>query len=71
LVEKGLTREKAYELVQRAAKRTWDEMIPFLDAVSQNSEILHLLSQEEINETFDTKYHTKNISKILKRAGVL
>jgi len=71
LVEKGLTREKAYELVQRAAKRTWDEMIPFQDAVSQNSEILHHLSQEEIDGTFDMKYHTKNISKILKRSGVL
>ncbi len=70
LVEKGLTREEAYALVQESAKRVWDEGFKLRDSVLNNKNILKFLSQEEIESTFEYQYHTKNISKIFKRVGV-
>ncbi len=70
LVQKGLTREKAYGLVQSAAKRTWDEKVTLREAVLASPEITRHLSEKEIDATFDYRYHTKNVSKILKRVGI-
>jgi adenylosuccinate lyase len=70
LIQKGLSREKAYALVQAAAKRTWDEKMTLREAARENAEISKTLSQKEIEDTFDYRYHTKNISKIFKRVGI-
>ena len=70
LIQKGLSREKAYALVQAAAKRTWDEKVTLRDSVLASDEITQYLSPKEIDATFDYRYHTKNISQILKRVGI-
>jgi len=71
LVQKGLTREDGYTLVQKAAKKTWDDGLTLKEAVLGSKEIRKHLSEKEIRSTFDYKYHTKNVSKILKRVGIL
>jgi len=70
LVQKGLTREDGYALVQKAAKKTWDDGLTLKEAVLGSKEIRKHLSEKEIRSTFDYKYHTKNVSKILKRVGI-
>ncbi len=67
LVEKGLSREKAYSLVQSCAMRVWDEEKPFKEALSENIEIRNLLTEEEINKLFDFSCYTKNVSEIFNR----
>ncbi|MGI6240507.1 MAG: adenylosuccinate lyase [Candidatus Omnitrophota bacterium] len=72
LVEKGLTREDAYKLVQNAAKRIWEDVNANLrEVVLNDKEILKHLSASEIQSVFSYKRHTRNVSAILKRAGVL
>ena len=71
LIEKGLTREKAYKLIQEAAKRVWENgQIDLKSAVLQDDQILHYLTRSEVDGVFDYRYHTKNVKKIFRRLGI-
>ena len=70
LIEKGLTREQGYKLVQDAAKRVWDEGKTLREAVLGSSEIKRHLNKAEIESVFDYKYHTKNVTEIFKRVEI-
>jgi len=71
LIKKGLTREKAYKLIQEAAKKVWENgQVNLKTVVSRDTEILKHLKQEEIEEVFDYRYHTKNVKEIFKRLGI-
>ena len=70
LIEKGLTREKAYALVQRCAKRVWEEGFTLREAVLEDKQILKYLNPKEIKSVFDYDYHTKHIDHIFKRVGI-
>ena len=65
LVEKGFSREEAYELVQKYAMKAWDQKKDFKDLLSQESRILENLSQEEFEELFSPQYYLRNIEAIL------
>ncbi len=68
LVEKGLSRDKAYDIVQRNAMKAWDtEGLMFKDALLQDPEVTSLLSKEEIDKIFDINAFLKNIPFIYKR----
>jgi adenylosuccinate lyase len=71
LVKKGLTREKAYAIVQRNALNAWKNELNFKDLVRKDPDVHSKLSHEEIEKCFDLSYHLKNVDYILKRAGVL
>lgn len=68
--EKGLTRERAYELVQRNAMQTWRTGEHFRDLLLKDAEVTAWLSEKEIDELFDYNYHLKNIDEIYKRFGL-
>ena len=67
LVEKGLTRETAYRLVQRNALTALDNDSSFKENLSRDTEITNLLNEQEIKECFDQAEYLKNIDKIFKR----
>ncbi|NLO96946.1 MAG: adenylosuccinate lyase [Peptococcaceae bacterium] len=71
LVEKGLSREESYALVQRNALKAWDARCSFKDLVLQDEEIMKVLEAKEVEDLFDYDYHTKNIDYIYKRIGLL
>jgi adenylosuccinate lyase len=71
LVEKGLTREEGYKLVQDAAKKLWeDEKLYLEQVVLKEEKILKILTPQEIRAVFSYDRHLKNIPVILKRAGI-
>lgn len=71
LVEKGLTREASYALVQEAAKKVWDEGgVTLREAVLADAGILGHLSRKEVESVFDYGYHLKNVNKIFARVGL-
>ncbi|MGI5891608.1 MAG: adenylosuccinate lyase [Bacillota bacterium] len=70
LVEKGVLRERAYELVQRNALAAWEQKIDFQYLLLEDDEIKQILSRKEIMDLFDYDYHTKNVEYILQRAGL-
>ncbi len=52
LVEKGLTRDSAYRIVQKVAMRSLNENINFRDALREDTELNNLLSSREETEQF-------------------
>jgi adenylosuccinate lyase len=68
--EKGLSRELAYELVQRNAMEAWRTGKNFRDLLLADGELTSQLEKEEINELFDFNYHLKNVDEIYKRFGL-
>lgn len=67
LVDKGITREEAYSFVQRNAMKVWEEGADFKEELLSDSELMKLLSKDEINESFNLDYYLKNIDNIFKR----
>ena len=70
LVEKGRPREKAYELVQRNAARTWDEGLDFRDLIRSDPEVTSYLLQDELSSIFDYGYYLRYIGDTFRRIGL-
>jgi len=69
LVNKGITREDAYKLVQTCAMDVWqDEAKNLKDELIANEDIMKLLSVNEVEEVFDNKKMLKNIDYIFERS---
>ncbi|WP_297211140.1 MULTISPECIES: adenylosuccinate lyase [Thermodesulfovibrio] len=67
LVEKGLTREEAYKIVQSNAMRSWKEGIPFMELLLMDEEVRKYLNEDEIKGIFELNYYTRNIDHIYRR----
>jgi len=67
LMHKGLSRQKAYDLVQRIAMKTWRESINFKEALLKDKEVLRFLGQKELDKIFDLDYYLRNVNKIFSR----
>jgi adenylosuccinate lyase len=70
LTNKGVSRETAYEWVQRNAMRVWDENRDFHALVKADPDITSKLSAEEIDRTFSLDYYLRNVDQIFKRLGI-
>ena len=70
LIKKGLTREKAYEIVQRNAMRVWREKIDFNNLLKSDKEIMEHVSGDELDKLFDISKILININKVYERLGI-
>lgn len=70
LVEKGLSREKSYDLVQSLALKSYNNKTDFKEILKGNKEIIDIFSLEEIDELFDPKFYFKNIDYIYSRCKI-
>lgn len=67
LIGKGLSREKAYLLVQRNAMASWKEKRSFKDLLLNDDEVKGCLSEQEIDSCFEVARYLENIDKIFAR----
>jgi adenylosuccinate lyase len=67
LTENGLSREDAYQVIQKRAMQSWKQKTPFKDLLKQDTVITRYLSMKEIDKLFDMKFYTKNVDFIFKR----
>jgi adenylosuccinate lyase len=67
LVDKGLTREGAYELVQKNAMRSWEKKENFKQLLLDDQNIRNFMSPEEIEECFDLSNDLKSVDYIFDR----
>src|SRR3990172_979065 len=67
LVDKGVTREDAYALVQRNAMKVWAGGGDFLTLLKADPEVSRALSAKELEALFDLAYHTKHVDTIFAR----
>ncbi|MDD2228892.1 MAG: adenylosuccinate lyase [Candidatus Cloacimonetes bacterium] len=71
LTNSGLTREKAYQLVQTEAMKSWEAGSDFMALVLNNAEITSALSEHEIRDIFSYDRYLRNVDYILKRCGII
>lgn len=67
LVEKGLTREEAYRIVQRNALDAFENDGDFKANLMKDEDVTKLLSVEEIDKIFNKEEFLQNIETIYKR----
>lgn len=70
LIDKGLSREKAYDLVQPCTALAWDEQRLFREIIENQAEIMSHLTTEELNDAFDYHYHIRQVDEIFHRVGL-
>lgn len=70
LIDHGMTREEAYDLVQPKTAIAWDEQTQFRPLLEQDAKIMSILSKEELDDAFDYRYHLKQVDTIFKRVGL-
>lgn len=67
MIDKGLSRETAYDTVQPLAMKAWSAHVPFKGLLEQSEDVSKLLSQEEIDSCFTMEYYFKNVQLIFDR----
>ena len=71
LVEKGLSREEAYDLIQPLALRSYNERIMFKELLLKDQKLMSIMNADEIEDCFDLAYHLRHVDDILKRVGIM
>jgi len=70
LVEKGLTRERAYEIVQDASMRVWKNEGSLRQLIESDAEAAPKLSKDELDSIFNLDRYMINIDAVYKKAGL-
>ncbi|MBI2860705.1 MAG: adenylosuccinate lyase [Chloroflexi bacterium] len=70
LIDKGLSRQRAYELVQRNALTAWQEDREFLDLLKADTDITAILPQEELEPLFAYHHYLRYVNDIFDRLGL-
>ncbi|MCX7795429.1 MAG: adenylosuccinate lyase, partial [bacterium] len=70
LMDKGLPRDNAYEIVQRNALKAWDLGESFLEILWEDEEVKRYLSKEELESCFNDEEYKRNLEVIYKRVGI-
>jgi adenylosuccinate lyase len=70
LIEKGLSRQKAYEIVQRNAMKAWKGRRNFLTLLKADAELTSTLKTNELEAFFDYQYYLQHVDEIFKRLGL-
>jgi len=71
LVEKGMSREEAYSIVQSCAHQAWNQPEGNFHAlITQDPRITHQLTPQEIEACFDPQHHLQHLDEIYQRLGI-
>ena len=71
LVEKGLSREEAYRLVQQNAMKVWENNTEFKDNLMADNEITKHLTREEVDLICNLENRLKNVNYIFKKLNLI
>ncbi|GAB6928816.1 adenylosuccinate lyase [Paenibacillus sp. JCM 10914] len=70
LIDKGFSREQAYDTVQPRAMQAWEEQRQFREIVEATPEITEVLSAAEIEDAFNPSWHLKHVDTIFAKLGL-
>jgi adenylosuccinate lyase len=70
LINKGMSRQKAYELAQRNAMKAWQGNKKFITLLKADPEVSAALSSEELEPLFDEQYYLRYVDDIFERLGL-
>jgi adenylosuccinate lyase len=67
LIDKGLSRESAYSVVQKNAMKSWQQGQDFRDLLKNDSVVKRYLSKRDLTEIFNLKNFLRNLDFIFDR----
>jgi adenylosuccinate lyase len=67
LIDKGLSRSQAYDLIQKLALKAYKEKLDFRELVLKDKNIKKYLCDEEIDSAFDLNSYLKHVNSIFHR----
>ena len=67
LTKNGVTREKAYKIIQNHAQKSFSNNIDLIDYIKKDKFIINRIPQKKINSIFSYKKHFKNVNYIFKK----
>ncbi|MCD6358892.1 MAG: adenylosuccinate lyase [Dehalococcoidia bacterium] len=70
LIDKGLSRQSAYKLVQRNAMKSWEEGLDFLELLQADADVTSELPQDELAALFDYSYYLKHVDYVFDKLGL-
>ncbi len=70
LINKGLTRLEAYDIVQKSAMASQRDGISFRTVLGGDTKLLRYLTPDEIDACFDVGYHLAHVGRIFKKVGL-
>lgn len=71
IIEKGHSREEAYDMVQPISMHSFMNKGDFKENILKDSKVMGILTSDEVKECFTLEYYMKNVDTILKRVGIL
>ncbi len=71
LIEKGLVREEAYDLVQPIAMNALANNLDYQELLKSSKGVLKYLNTKEIDSCFTLEYYLKNVDYIYKKVGII
>ncbi len=70
LIDKGLSRQEAYKLVQRIAMKAWKVNRNFLSLLKSDDEITAILPPSQLEPLFNYQYYLRYVDEIFRRLGL-
>lgn len=70
LIDEGMAREEAYDIVQPKAMEAWEKGISFRELIESDERIKSTLSSEQLDNCFDPTHHLKNVDRVFERIGL-
>ena len=67
LTASGLSRDAAYAIVQRNAMKTWADEGSFRELLGSDPELTAALSEERLDECFETDRFLRHVDEIYRR----
>ena len=70
LIEKGMSRDMAYKIVQKTAMISWDRGKNFRELIENEPSVSKYLSLDDLDTLFDYSYYMKYVDDVFERVGL-
>ncbi|MBE9388853.1 adenylosuccinate lyase [Vagococcus salmoninarum] len=70
LIDNGMTREEAYDLVQPKTAYAWDHQTQFRPLLEADEKIMKVLTMSDLDNAFDYNWHMKHVDDLFVRVGL-
>lgn len=70
LIDKGLSREEAYDLIQPLAMKSFNEQLPYFDVLVADQEVMQYFTVEELKQLFTPESQLTHVDAIFERVGL-
>lgn len=70
LVNSGMTREDAYDLIQKYTAKCWADHVPYRPLLEADPIVAKQLTKEDLDDAFDYHWHLRHVNDIFHRVGL-